>query len=394
MPKYRQLPHDAAPLAAPMIVPAEATSLVTPALVLAVLLATAGAFLTARRTELVGAALLIALPATVAAIRSARRRATGDRPARVLRRPGATDALTGAADESAWHDAVDAALGEEHGDAITLARISLELPAASELVDTDRLLVVSAVRWQEILRPGDTLARLGAADFAVLLPRCDAGAARTVLSRLRAAVPDANPSHAAVATWDGDETPGALERRLADAVARAREARVVAPLSDPDRLAAVAATGLAVRETTAEFDAVARSVAWMLDVPVVVVTLFDERWQHYVGAHGVSEGGAPTEGTPAEDAVCRETVETGQPLVVSDAGRHPVLCHVPATTQFGIGACASLPVRDSDGHVLGSICAMVDHRHQWSAPEIDLLRLTARRIGTRLAEIPVEGIAV
>jgi diguanylate cyclase (GGDEF)-like protein len=52
----------------------------------------------------------------------------------------------------------------------------------------DRLLRNSAVHWSSLLRPGQTLARFGGDEFAVLLPGCPAGRAAAVADHLRTAI--------------------------------------------------------------------------------------------------------------------------------------------------------------------------------------------------------------
>ncbi|MDQ8045691.1 MAG: GAF domain-containing protein [Solirubrobacteraceae bacterium] len=309
------------------------------------------------------------------------------------------DLLTGAGNGHAWTEALDAVISDWASLPITMVRIALMTPLPQAAAadrnehDPDRNLVLAAVHWQETLRPGDHLARLDGSEFGILLPRCGGSAAEAVVQRLIRAIPDGVISAVGIATWDGDESAEAFQARAEADLDRHRHRLVDDPFDDPARVAAARATGLATRSTYAEFNEVASSVAWLLSTPVAVITLFDEDWQHFIGAHGVAEGGGPLVGTPADDAICRQTISTGRPVVVNDTRRHPVLQHVPPVTDLGVVACASVPITVADDLVIGSVCAMVREHRTWTADDVALLKLTAKRIAERLETVPEQAAA-
>lgn len=389
-------------------------------LLTAVVLAVAAAVLPIARVPLIVLAVLVAVPSAAIALRRARSMPGGHRDLMAItERPdlNQSDPLTGAGTGEAIDAALAAAVLDPEATPLALVRLVLasadpdhapaatatplrpansvtspdEPPTAAER-ELHRPLVLAAIRWLEILRPGDLLARLDGAEFAVLLPRCDARAVGAVVSRLTSAVPDGMVVAVGVAQWDGQESPSSFQVRADRALDAERSALTRHALSDPGRVAAVAATGLARRRSHAEFDEIAAGVAWLLRTPIVVITLFDETWQHFIGEAGVTEAGGPREGTPARDAICRQTVTTGRPLVVSDTRRHPELQDVPAARDLGVLACASVPITSAEGHVLGSVCSMVLERHTWTGDDVALLKLTAKRIAERLADASVEAL--
>lgn len=140
-----------------------------------------------------------------------------------------TDALTGVANRRAWDallpDELDSAL--RHGIGVSVAIIDLD--HFKQYNDThghmrgDEHLAACARQWSSCLRPGDTLARIGGEEFAVLLPDTGAGEARGVLQRLARAMPNGQTCSIGAAQWDGAERPEALMGR-ADAALYAAKA--------------------------------------------------------------------------------------------------------------------------------------------------------------------------
>ncbi len=140
-----------------------------------------------------------------------------------------TDGLTGLANRRAW----DARLGRD----LASAR-RLERPITLALLDMDRFkhyndthghaagdefLRRFAARASVLLREGDTLARWGGEEFAILLPDCpSAGFVESILGRVCAAVPEGQSCSIGYASWDGRESPDELVARADGALYRAK----------------------------------------------------------------------------------------------------------------------------------------------------------------------------
>jgi GAF domain-containing protein len=87
---------------------------------------------------------------------------------------------------------------------------------------------------------------------------------------------------------------------------------------EPERLAALARTGLLDTPPAGAFDRITRSVAGLLDVPMALISLVDEKRQWFLSRFGVDL----TE-TPREVSFCGHAVAARETLLVEDAWRDP-----------------------------------------------------------------------
>jgi hypothetical protein len=148
---------------------------------------------------------------------------------------------------------------------------------------------------------------------------------------------------------------------------------VVAAVRDPERLRALRATGLLGSPAQENFDRYARIAAEALNAPVALVSLVDEEEQFFKSCLGLPEPWQSRRGTPLSHSFCQHVVASRQPLLVDDAREHPVLKDNLAIRDLNVVAYAGIPLVDSGGQVLGTLCA-IDHRpRQWSARQVALL---------------------
>jgi hypothetical protein len=170
-----------------------------------------------------------------------------------------------------------------------------------------------------------------------------------------------NGDREAGATGDDDLSPEEAERRRA-LLAAATAAR------DPERLAALRATGLLDSEPEPGFDRHARLAAQMLNAPIALVSLVDEDRQFFKSGLGVEE-----RETPLSHSFCQHAVARREPLVVDDAREHPILKDNPAVREMGAIAYAGVPLIDPAGHALGTLCVLDSRPRQWSSHQVELL---------------------
>ncbi|MDY7089547.1 MAG: SpoIIE family protein phosphatase [Actinomycetota bacterium] len=144
------------------------------------------------------------------------------------------------------------------------------------------------------------------------------------------------------------------------------------PLDDPARLDALARTGLGPSADPA-FDRFTAMVRKVLNVPVALVSLVDERRQVFPGACGLGEPWMGERQTPLSHSFCRHVVISGRPLVVTDARSDPRVAGNAAITDLGVVGYAGMPLTDADGLVLGSLCAIDTEPRRWATGELELL---------------------
>jgi serine phosphatase RsbU (regulator of sigma subunit) len=164
-------------------------------------------------------------------------------------------------------------------------------------------------------------------------------------------------------------------------------------LCDPERLTALAETGLSSASDPV-METFAARVRQLLDVPVALVSLVREDQQVFPGMTGLPEPWAQRRSTPLTHSFCRHVVTSAKPLVVEDARDHDLVRDNLAVAELGVLAYAGMPLTDEPGNVLGSLCAIDSRPRRWSEDQLDLLRDLAGACSTelrlRLAKVDAE----
>jgi GAF domain-containing protein len=159
-------------------------------------------------------------------------------------------------------------------------------------------------------------------------------------------------------------------------------------LCDPGRTGAVRDSGLSARPDGA-MDRFAAMVRVQLQVPVALISLVEPGRQVFPGMQGLPEPWATARQTPLSHSFCRHVVLTGEPLVLADARTVPLTRDNLAIPDLGVVAYAGIPLTDTEGRVLGSLCALDTRPRSWTDDEIatltDLATMCATEIRLRLA---------
>ena len=143
---------------------------------------------------------------------------------------------------------------------------------------------------------------------------------------------------------------------------------------DPrERLAAVTRTALLDTPPEEAFDRLTRMAARLLGAPVSLITLVTEDRQFFKSATGLPEPWASRRGSPLTHSFCRHVAVSGEPLVVEDTRRHPLLRSNPAVRELGWIAYAGVPLVTSQGYVVGAFSVVDGMARLWSERDVALL---------------------
>jgi GAF domain-containing protein len=176
---------------------------------------------------------------------------------------------------------------------------------------------------------------------------------------------------------EGPPTTG-IERRqaLLDAAAA---------VNDPDRLEAVRETTLIDSDVMPSFDRLARLASHVLNAPVALVSLVASDRQFFMSCLGLPEPWASRRGSPLSHSFCQHAVASREPLLVDDAREHPLLRDNLAIRDMGVIAYAGIPLIDSDGHALGTLCVIDSQPRHWTTHQVQLLSDIAASVVTEIS---------
>ena len=155
-------------------------------------------------------------------------------------------------------------------------------------------------------------------------------------------------------------------------------------LTRPDRLTALRRTALLDTPPEESFDRLTRMAARLLGTPVSLIALVADDRQFFKSAVGLPEPWASRRVTPISFSFCGQVVATGEPLVLEDARRHPLLRHNPVIRELGWVAYAGVPVVTHDGHTIGALCVADKTPRLWSERDIALLQDLAASVVTEI----------
>ena len=155
-------------------------------------------------------------------------------------------------------------------------------------------------------------------------------------------------------------------------------------LTRPDRLAAVRRTALLDTPPEEAFDRLSRMAARLLGTPVALISLVADDHQFFKSAIGLPEPWASHRTNPISFSFCGGVVSTGEPLVLEDARRHPLLRHNPVIRELGWVSYAGVPLRIREGQVVGSFCVVDKTPRLWSERDIALLQDLAASVVTEI----------
>jgi GAF domain-containing protein len=138
------------------------------------------------------------------------------------------------------------------------------------------------------------------------------------------------------------------------------------PLTAPDRLVAVRATGIACAAAVAALDELAAEAAAELGAPVAVVSLIDDEREFCPGAVGLPEPLDSDRQVLIPSTLCRFLVSSGDIFQVDNGPEDERVAESWAIREGGVVAYLGVPIRSGDWHVIGGFCAADSRPRSWS----------------------------
>jgi signal transduction histidine kinase len=167
--------------------------------------------------------------------------------------------------------------------------------------------------------------------------------------------------------------------------ARMSDQSSAAAIEDSLRLLVLRSTALLDTGPEESFDRFTRLASRLLHAPVSLVSLVDDSRQFFKSHHGLPEPWASRRETPLSHSFCQHVVERREPLVVTDARDHDLVCDNLAIRDLNVVAYLGIPLVSAEGQVLGSFCAIDDKPRQWTSEQVDIMKDLAAAVMTEVA---------
>ena len=142
---------------------------------------------------------------------------------------------------------------------------------------------------------------------------------------------------------------------------------------DPDRLQALAATGLLESGPEESFQRLGALARRLTGASAALISLVDRDRQHFKCCLGLPQPWAAEGGTPLSHSICQHALAGAEPLVIPDTAADPRLVGNRAVDELGAAAYLGIPLVGSGGHVLGSFCVINDRPRHWSADDVAIM---------------------
>lgn len=154
-------------------------------------------------------------------------------------------------------------------------------------------------------------------------------------------------------------------------------------LNDPERLRALQDTGLLDTPREEEFDRLCRLAARILNVPLTIVSLVNNKRQFFKADYGLPHPFNESRNLPIDFSLCRYTM-AGDAIISTDASKDSFLkCH-PSTIPWGIGSLIVLPLITPEGYVLGTFCCIQPTPREWTDLDMEVMKELTASIMTEI----------
>ena len=157
-----------------------------------------------------------------------------------------------------------------------------------------------------------------------------------------------------------------------------------AVLSDPDRLAALKASGQAGSAPEQVFDDLTRLAVSFTSCDISAITFVGDTRTYWKSVPHLTYGGAENWQNAVADSFCYFPIGMNGPFIVEDAAKDPRTAGHPAIGPWGVGAWAGFPIVTADGQAIGSMCVIDARARVWKPSELEALATLARAVSSEV----------
>jgi diguanylate cyclase len=138
------------------------------------------------------------------------------------------------------------------------------------------------------------------------------------------------------------------------------------------RVEALRALHLLDEPITQSVQEIVRLAAEICHAPIAMINILDDEWAHTLAPVGLTS----TQPIERHLSLCHHVVDSGEETVVPDARLDPRFAGNPYVdgTRADMRFYASVPLRTTDGQVVGTLCAFDRTEHDLLPTEVKLLR--------------------
>ena len=148
---------------------------------------------------------------------------------------------------------------------------------------------------------------------------------------------------------------------------------------DKDRLDEIARLRLHEDRVDEILNAYSKQAAAEFNLPISMISVVLDEAQVTAGVHGLEGWIAESGGIPVEWSFCANSVESKKPFIVENAVDHKKTKYNPLVTMDGIRCYAGVPLRTSNGHIIGNFCVVGTEERSFSEDEINRLKEFAEK---------------
>lgn len=145
--------------------------------------------------------------------------------------------------------------------------------------------------------------------------------------------------------------------------------------ADPERIAALRASGLLERDGDARLRTLCEAAAKLLRTPASLLNVVDAERRTTLAGYP-----SKIEQTTNDDSACTEVVVAAEPLVIPNTLLHPVTCDMSFVVKGGWRAYLGVPIF-YDAQAVGSLCVVDVVVREWAYWDVEGLKGVARLAG-------------